>query len=202
VGVPQRFLELIERALLADLAERLERLAVALGLAPDGGDQDDLLVQPGRSGAVHGEAPHQYDARLRARAFDHRNPRQPGLEALREEAREQPADQPVLEMDLHDLRRIAAIGESRRLEGDGADRCLAPPFVDPLAALARADAQVVERILPAGLLGESWVIGIELEGCRAADGLALGGGERQAGACECGARDPLQVVGVDADLGA
>ena len=47
------------------------------------------------------------------------------------------------------------------------------PFADPLAALARAHAQIVESVLPAGLLGEGGVVGIEPEGGDLADGFRL-----------------------------
>jgi hypothetical protein len=33
---------------------------------------------------------------------------------LRQKAREQPANQPMLEVDLHDFRRVAAVGQARR----------------------------------------------------------------------------------------
>ena len=55
----------------------------------------------------------------------------------------------MFEMDLHHVRRVAAIGQDRRLEGDRADRRIAPPIAKALAALARPDPQIVERIVPA-----------------------------------------------------
>ena len=150
--VAQRLLELVERPLLAALAERPQRLAVALGLGPDRGDRDDLLVQPRGAGAVDGEAPHQHDARLRAGPIDHGDAREPRLEALRQEARQQPADQPVLEMDLDHVGCVAAIRQdaAARRRSRGSARACAP-LADALAALARAGAQIVERILPAGV---------------------------------------------------
>ena len=146
-------------------------LQFALGLGPDRRDRNDLLVQPRRAGTVDRKPSHQHDTRLRARPLDHGDARQPGLEALRQEARQQPSHQTVLEMDLHHLRRVAAVRQTRRLERDGADRHALAPFADPLAALARTLAQIVERILPAGFLGEGRVVGIEPEGGRIADSL-------------------------------
>ena len=138
-----------------------KRLAFALGLGPDRRDRDDLLVQPRRASPIDRKPPHQHHARLRAGPLDHGDARQAGLEALRQEARQQPTHQTVLEVDLHNFRRVAAVRQARRLERDGADRHALAPFADTLAALARTLAQIVERVLPAGFLGEGRIVGIE-----------------------------------------
>jgi hypothetical protein len=60
----------------------------------------------------------------------------------------------VLKVDLHDLGRIAAIGQSRRLEGDGADGdTLAPsprercPVFFPKIISARSDDAIRTRLV-------------------------------------------------------
>ena len=56
-------------------------------------------------------------------------------------------DEPMLEVDLDHVRRVSAIGQDRWLECDRADPRIAAPVRRPLAALARADPQVVEGIV-------------------------------------------------------
>ena len=123
------------------------------------------------------------------------------MEALRQEAREEAADQAVLEVDLHDLGRVAAVGQARRLEGDGADGYPLAPLVDPLAASARAGAQIVEGVLPAGLFCESWIGGIEGKDRDVADGPGAGALERGAGAHQRRADDAPEVVRGNAHAG-
>ena len=156
-------------------------------------------MQARGAGAIDGQAPHEYEARLRARAFDDGDARQARLEPLRNEPRQKPAHQTMFEMDLDDLRRIAPVRQSRRLEGDGADRHFLAPFVDALAPFARAHAKIIERILPARLLGEGQVLGIELECGGLADCFGARGVERQTGARQGGTHDALEVVRIDAD---
>ena len=67
----------------------------------------------------------------------------------------------MLEMDLHDVRRVAAIGQTGGSKAMARIGHALAPFVEPLAALARARAQIVEGVLPAGLLGEGRIGGIE-----------------------------------------
>ena len=71
-----------------------------------------------------------------------------------EEARQQPAHQPMLEMDLHDVRRVAAVRQHAAARRRWRGPARRAPLVEPLAALARARAQIVEGVLPAGILGE------------------------------------------------
>ena len=68
-------------------------------------------------------------------------------------------------MDLDDVIGVAVIGKDRRLEGDAAKGSIAAPFAETFAALARADAQIVEGIVPAGILGKGR--GLRVEGINA-----------------------------------
>ena len=70
-----------------------------------------------------------------------------------------------------------------------------------LAALARAGAQIVEGVLPAGLFCESWIGGIEGEGRDVADGLGAGALERGAGARQGGSDNAPEVVRGNAHAG-
>jgi len=67
-------------------------------------------------------------------------------------------------MDLHDFRRTAAIGQSRRCKRNGTDGYALSPLIDPLAALARTGAQIIERVLPARLFGKGGIGRVEIEG--------------------------------------
>ncbi len=102
-------------------------------------------------------------------------------------------------MNLHDLRRIAPVAQSGRLEGDRADRRPLAPFVETFAALARADAQIVECVLPARLLDESGMCRIKAECRRPANGLSSRRVERKAGARKRRSNHTLKVVGIDSD---
>ena len=197
--VPQRVLKLVERALLAAFAERPKRFAFAVSLGPDRGDRNDFLVQPRRAGPVDGKPSHQHHARLRAGPFNHGDARQSGLEALRQEARQQPTHQTVLEMDLHNFRRVAAVRQARRFKRDGPDRHALAPFADPLAALSRTLAQIVESVLPAGFLGKCRIVGIEPEGSGVADSFRPLAVEIDAGARQGGTDHALEVVRADSD---
>ena len=73
------------------------------------------------------------------------------------------------------------------------------PFADALAALARTHAQIVERVLPARLLGEGRMRRDRTEGRGLADRFRARGVERQTGARQRGADHALQIVRVDAD---
>ena len=75
----------------------------------------------------------------------------------------------MLDMDLHDIVGIASVGENRWLEGDIADRRIPAPVAHPLVALARADAQIVEGVVPAGILGERGIGRVEAVGVKVAD---------------------------------
>lgn len=154
-------------------------------------------MQARGAGPIDGQPSHEHQAGLRTRALDDGNARQARLESLGNEPRQKPAHQAMFEMDLDDLGRIAPVRQSRRLEGDGADRHFLAPFVDALAPFARTHAQVIERILPACLLGEGQVIGIELERGDLAYRFGARGVERQTGSREGGAHDALQVVRID-----
>ena len=155
--------------------------------------------KPRSAGAIDGQPAHQHDARLRAGSFDDGNPRQTGLEALRQEPRQQPAHQPVFEVNLHDFRRVAAVREPRRLERDGADRRALAPFGKPFAALARTRAQIVERVLPAGLLGEGGIVRVEPERSGLADSLGARRRRAKDRRAPGGADDPLKVMRIDPD---
>ena len=67
-AVRERLVELIEGGLFPDRAERPQRLGAAPRLGPGRGDQDDLLMQARRAGAVERETAEQDDARLSAGA--------------------------------------------------------------------------------------------------------------------------------------
>src|ERR1700747_1650741 len=60
-----------------------------------------LFVQARGASAINSKPPHEHDARLRAGAFDHRNARQSGLKALRDEPRQKAAHQAMLKVDLN-----------------------------------------------------------------------------------------------------
>ena len=197
--MPQRVLELIERAFLATFAERPKRLEFALGLGPDRRDRDDLLVQPCRAGSIDRKPSHQHQPRLRTRPFDYRDARQPCLEALRQEAREQPTHQTVLEVDLHNFRRVAAVRQAWGFKRNGSDRHALTPFADPLAALARTLPQIVECVLPAGFLGKCWVVGIKPEGSGIADSFRSFAIEIDTGSRQGSAYHTLEVTRAHSD---
>ena len=163
-GVPDRLFQLIERGVLAAIAEGLERLPGAVGLGPDGRDRNDLLVQARGAGAVERETAEEDHARLGALAADRHGAIQVGLKAVRLEAREQAPYQPVLQVDLHHVAGIGAVGKHRGLEGDGAHGIVAAPLGEALASGAAARAQIVEGIGPGRIVGEGGVIGVEAEG--------------------------------------
>ncbi len=121
------------------------------------------------------------------------------MKALRQEARQQSTHQTVLEVDLHNFRRVAAVRQAWRLKRNGPHGHALTPFADPLAALARTLAQIVERVLPAGFLGKGWVVGIEAEGSGVADSLRLFAIEIDAGPRQGSADHALQVVGANSD---
>jgi hypothetical protein len=75
----------------------------------------------------------------------------------------------VLDMHLDHVVGIAVVGKDRRLKGNAADRGIAAPFAKALAALARADTQIVESVVPAGILRESSILGIKPIGLHPAD---------------------------------
>jgi hypothetical protein len=85
-GFAQRAVQLIERLGFADLAERLERLAVAVSVRPHRCYLDDLLMQASRGRTIEGEAGHHHDARLGAGPLDDADARQARLEPLTQEA--------------------------------------------------------------------------------------------------------------------
>ena len=124
-------------------------------------------MQARRAGAIEGKPAHQHDARLRARPLDHGDARQARLEALAEgtateggapaDARDAPGPHPSRRG------RRGRIGGSNAID---AYRRIAAPLAQALAALARADAKIVERIVPAGIFGEGGIVGIEAEGRR------------------------------------
>ena len=156
-------------------------------------------MQPHRARAIDGEPAHQHDTRLRARPHDHGNARQLRLKSLAEEPRQQPPDQPMFEMHLHHVGRVATIVQHRRLERDRSYRRIAPPLAQAFAMLAGTDPKVIERIVPAGILGEGGIGGIQMEGCDIADGLPASAVEREPRTRQCGGRHPLQILGIDAD---
>ena len=65
--------------------------------------------------------------------------------------------------------------------------------------LAGTHPQVIERIVPAGILRKGGIRRIQMEGCDFADGIPPGAVELKAGARQCGGRHALQIVGIDAD---
>ena len=160
--VPQRRVELRHGGVLAAGAEGAERLLAVRGFGPEGGDRDDLLVQAGRAGAVERQPPEQENARLGAGASDDAAAGQAVLESLAGEPGEQTADQPVFEMQLHDVGRVGAVRQDGRAEGDGPQRGGGTIVLQPLAPFPAADAQIVERLRP-GAAGEGGIGGVELE---------------------------------------
>ncbi len=86
-----------------------------------------------------------------------------------------------------------------RLERDCAQRRFCPPVLELLRTLAVADAQVVERLLPAAGRKDR-VAGVKAIQGRAADVAVLCPIERCAGAGKGGGEDGLEFVGIDADL--
>ncbi len=141
--IAQRLLETREGGLLAALGQGPQRRGrAAPGLGPERRDGDDLLVQARGAWAVEGEAAEQHDAGLGAAASDDAGALQAGLEALAEEARQQAAHQPVLQVELHDVVRVGAVRADRR-GGRRARRTGAARA--PLAAAARRRPRRGER---------------------------------------------------------
>jgi hypothetical protein len=103
-----------------------------------------------RGRAIEGKATHHHDACLGPWALDNTNARQARLETLAQKPREQSTHEPVLDMNLDHIVRIALIGENWRLESDAAKQGISAPFTEALAALA----QIVEGIVPASILGK------------------------------------------------
>ncbi len=199
-GIAQRLLELVQGALLAAFAERAQRFAVALGLGPDRGDRDDLLVQPRGAGAVDRKPPHQHHARLRAGAFNHGNARQAGLEALATgsataaagpaDVRGGPAPPPARRG------RPGSRGGSKAMARMGTRWRHSLIRSPRLRGRARRSSKV--SCQPASL-AKAGSAGSKVEGGDIADGLAPGAIERSAGARQGGADHAHEVVGADAD---
>ena len=71
----------------------------------------------------------------------------------------------MLEVHLHDFRRVAAVGQSRRRKRNRTDGDTFAPLIDPLAALSRTGAQIIECVLPARFFGKGGIGRVEIE-CR------------------------------------
>ncbi len=78
------------------------------------------------------------------------------------EAREQTADQTVLEVELHHALGVGALGRDRRGEREGAQRSGGPPVAQLLAAAPPAHPQRVQRLGPSRR-AEGGQVGIEPE---------------------------------------
>ena len=150
-------------------------------LGPGRGDEQDLFVQPRRARPVERKPAEQDDARLRAGTDDDRGARQAGREALAQEARQQAAHEPMLEVELKDALDVDAVVGQRRPERDGAQRRVGAPVLEPLRSFAAADAQIVERLRPAAA-DEGGIVGIEPEKRDAVDLARPRGVERGPGA--------------------
>jgi hypothetical protein len=105
----------------------------------------------------------------------------------------------MLHMDLDHIIGVAVIGQDRRLEGDAAKRSIAAPFAETLAALAWANAEIVEGIVPAGILGKGRGIRIEMVGLDSADRVTFRLVEIEAHAGQRGSYDMAQIVRRNAD---
>jgi hypothetical protein len=102
-------------------------------------------------------------------------------------------------MDLDDVIGVAVIGKDRRLEGDAAKGSIAAPFAETFAALARADAQIVECVVPATILGKSGGLRVKVVGLYPTDGVTFRLVEVETDAGQRGAYDMAQIVWRNAD---
>ena len=134
---------------------------------------------PDSPGAVEGEAPQQDHPGLCARPNHDAGPREPRLEALAQEAREQAAHQAVFEVQLDDTLRVGAFLGNRGAEGDSAERGCGPPILQLFASPPATGTKIIERLRPACRL-EGGVPRIEAEEGSAAYLSLAGGGQRQA----------------------
>src|SRR5450755_15945 len=106
----------------------------------------------------------------------------------------------MFEMDLDHVGCVPAVRQHRRLEGDRADRRVAPPIRIALAAIARPDAQIIERVAPATLALEGQMSGIETIGLDRADGVRAGLVELISRPIKRHTHYMTQIVLVDPDL--
>ena len=105
----------------------------------------------------------------------------------------------MLEMHLHDVRGITAIGQDRRAKSDRPDGRIAPPVAKALATLSRPNPQIVEGVVPTRVFRERWVVGIEPVGCHLANDLPTSVVEHIAGAGQRRCSHAMKILWVDAD---
>ncbi len=122
LGVTQSGLQFVHGCLFAGLAESAQALALTGGFIPEGRDWNDLFVQTCGTWTIERQAADQDNAGLRAGAVDDTGAIEAGLEAVRDETRQQAADKTMLEVDLNDTVGIAAIGQDRRCKGNRPNR--------------------------------------------------------------------------------
>jgi hypothetical protein len=58
----------------------------------------------------------------------------------------------MFEMHLDNTGRVPTVTHHRWLEGNGANRGVAPPVPESLATLSGSASQVVERVIPASIV--------------------------------------------------
>ncbi len=101
-------------------------------------------MKPGRSWTIKAKPPEQDDARNGVRRLGQACSRKiVKHETLGYEARKQPLDDAVLQVQMHDL----VVELARVLENNGTDRRFTAPFPEFLAALA-GSAQRIESVGP------------------------------------------------------
>jgi hypothetical protein len=66
----------------------------------------------------------------------------------------------MLEVNLNNLRRVAAVGQARRLKRYGSNRDALAPLADSLPALALTLAQVVDASCQPGSLAKAGSVGL------------------------------------------
>src|SRR5262249_19111062 len=156
-------LQTFKRARLTVFSERRERLALGTFLPP-GRDREDTLVQALALSAVEAEPPQQHNARPALLARQRRHAPEVGLEPLADEALEQSAHQPMLDMELDGVGVIAILAVDRGLEGDPAHGRVVAPVSQAFSASGAALAQFVEQAGPSGVARKGRCSGIESEG--------------------------------------
>ena len=97
-------------------------------------------MQARRARSIEREPAEQDDARLRAGPEDDAGAREARRKALAQEARQQPPNEPMFEVELHDAFGVDAVLARRGPERDRAQRRVGAPVLQPLAALAPADS--------------------------------------------------------------
>jgi hypothetical protein len=107
--VPQSTFQCGERRLLTGLAEGFQPATLTRRFAPKGCDRDDLLMQACGSRSIERQTADQDDTCLAARPGNDTGAIETRLESVRDEAREQPTHQAMLEMDLHHALGVAVV---------------------------------------------------------------------------------------------